>query len=393
MRSEFFVRIIDDHHVQVGGHIDSSNAQAFEEGLRSFIATGFDSLSIDAEELTYISSAGLRVLMKLRKKAQDTITIENTSDQVYQVFEMTGFTHLFKVIRNLRRISIEGCPVIGEGFYGKVYRLDPDTIVKVYHSKDSIPMIENEQKMAKAAFLKGIPTAISYDIVKVGDSYGSVFEMLKSVTFNDLVIQHPDQIDDIIKKWCDLLKIIHSTTMEPGVLPVAKQLYLQDLEKIKGYLDEPQYLFLRNYLKKIPDRMTVVHNDFQMKNVMLSDNEPMLIDMDTIAIGHPIFDFAGLYVAYVAFEEDEPGNMQQFLGIPADTAYYIFEKLLEYYLDSANPALLEAEIRKIRVVAAMRFLFIILFSDLKDSELGQRRIRTIKNHINELMQESETFNF
>ncbi len=42
-------------------------------------------------------------------------------------------------------------------------------------------MIKNEQRLAKRAFVKGVPTAISYDIVKVGDKYGSVFELLRRV--------------------------------------------------------------------------------------------------------------------------------------------------------------------------------------------------------------------
>ena len=393
MKSGFNVKIVDDTHIQIGGRIDSSNAQALEESLKPFIVQDFDFLTIDAEDLSYISSAGLRVLMKLRSKARNTITIENMPETVNQIFEMTGFSQLFKVRKGFRHVSVEGCPVIGVGFFGTVYRLDPDTIVKVYHPSVNISQIENEQKMAKAAFLKGIPTAISYDIVKVGDSYGSVFELLKAVSFNDLVIQHPDQVDDIVKKWCDILKIVHSTYMEPGVMPSAKKIYFQYLDAIRTYLDESQYQFLHQYLEKIPERLTVVHGDFQMKNIMLSGNDPMLIDMDTMATGHPIFDFAGIYVAYVEFEEDEPGNMQRFLGISADTANYIFEKLVEYYLETTNAALLATEIQKIRIVSAIRFLYIIIMSDLKNSELGQKRIHTTKEHINEFMKQSETLNF
>lgn len=393
MKSEFNVKIVDDAHIQIGGRIDSSNALDFEDSLKQFIVQDFDFLTIDSEKLTYISSAGLRVLMKLRSKARNTITIENTPEPVNQIFEMTGFTQLFKVRKGFRHVSVEGCPVIGVGFFGTVYRLDPDTIVKVYHPSVNISQIENEQKMAKAAFLKGIPTAISYDIVKVGDSYGSVFELLKAVSFNDLVIQHPDQIDDIVRKWCDILKIVHSTYMEPGVMPSAKKSYFQYLDAIRTYLDEPQYQFLYQYLEKIPERLSVIHGDFQMKNVMLSDNDPMLIDMETLATGHPVFDFAGIYVAYIEFEEDEPGNMQRFLGISADTASYIFEKLMEYYLETTNPTLLASEILKIRIVSAIRFLYIITMSDLNSNELSQKRILTTKEHINEFMKQSETLNF
>ena len=111
----------------------------------------------DASGLEYISSAGLRVLMKVRQSVGYAVEIRGVSPNVYEILEMTGFTELMRVKKRLREVSVEGCEVIGRGFYGTVYRLDPDTIVKVYASPDSISLIENERKMARMAFVKGIP--------------------------------------------------------------------------------------------------------------------------------------------------------------------------------------------------------------------------------------------
>ena len=389
MTTKFNVDISDKNHIAVSGRIDSSNALAFESCLSAYISQKFDTLTIDAEKLSYISSAGLRVLIKLRRNAENTITIENTTDDVYQIFDMTGFSQLFKVKKGFRRLSVEGCPVIGTGFYGTVYRIDPDTIVKVFQPSCGMQQIEEEQKKAKAAFLKGIPTAISYDIVKVDDSYGLVFEMLKSESFNDLIIQHPEQIDENIKRWSDLLKKVHATTMDPGVLPSAKTIHLNYLEVVRDYLDDAQYNYLHAFLEKIPNRMTVVHGDYQMKNVMLSDDEPMLIDMETLAVGHPIFDMAGIYVTYQMFEEDEPGNTMAFYGIPASTCDYIWDKLLEYYLETNDAAIIQSETQKIKLIAAVRFLYILAISNLKEGPLGELRIRHTKEHIGELMNQME----
>ena len=359
MTTKFNVDISDKNHIAVSGRIDSSNALAFESCLSAYISQKFDTLTIDAEKLSYISSAGLRVLIKLRRNAENTITIENTTDDVYQIFDMTGFSQLFKVKKGFRRLSVEGCPVIGTGFYGTVYRIE------------------------------GIPTAISYDIVKVGDSYGLVFEMLKSESFNDLIIQYPEQIDENIKRWSDLLKKVHATTMDPGVSPSAKTIHLNYLEVVRDYLDDAQYNYLHAFLEKIPNRMTVVHGDYQMKNVMLSEDEPMLIDLETLAVGHPIFDMAGIYVTYQMFEEDEPGNTMAFYGIPASTCDYIWDKLLEYYLETNDAAIIQSETQKIKLIAAVRFLYILAISNLKEGPLGELRIRHTKEHIGELMNQME----
>ena len=72
-----------------------------------------------------------------------------------------------KIKKEHRKISIENAELIGEGFFSKVYRLDLETIVKVYIKDTSLEDIERELSFAKQAIIKGIPTAISYDVVDV----------------------------------------------------------------------------------------------------------------------------------------------------------------------------------------------------------------------------------
>ena len=65
-----------------------------------FKAAGHDTASImvDAGELEYISSAGLRVLlMAVKKLGTDSVTVCNTSDAVKEIFEATGFDQLITV--------------------------------------------------------------------------------------------------------------------------------------------------------------------------------------------------------------------------------------------------------------------------------------------------------
>ena len=108
------------------GRIDTNNAAAAEAELMSAVrsAEGAE-IVLDTEGLSYISSAGLRVLMKLRKQAGTAITVENVSREVYDIFETTGFTELLNVKKALRQLSVEGCELIGSGGFGRVYRIDP----------------------------------------------------------------------------------------------------------------------------------------------------------------------------------------------------------------------------------------------------------------------------
>ena len=375
--------------IALSGKIDSTNAPELEARAFDMLASAQDGdLVFDARDLQYISSAGLRVLMKARKAVGHAPEIRNVSPEVYEILEMTGFTELMNVKKRLREVSVDGCPIIGRGYYGTVYRLDADTIVKVYASPDSIPLIENERKMARLAFIKGIPTAISYDIVKVGDSYGSVFELIKAETLNDALIARPERAEEIIGTFVDVLKSVHAAVLEPGVVPSAKETWLKYLEQDRshGLIDARQYARLRPLLLAIPESDHAVHGDYHMKNVMLADGEPMLIDMDTLAAGDPIFDLQGVYVTYKAYTEDDPGNSMAFLGIDNAMCNRIWRETLAKYFATDDPEALARQGDKIRLVAAIRFLFLLDDEEGTRDALTEKRIRHAQRHIDELLE-------
>ena len=377
--------------IPLSGTINADNASAMAQNIAEKRAAvrDYTALVFDARDLTYISSAGLRIIMqvikeeKLRKHAP--VSMIEVSKDVYDILDMTGFTAFFDVQKALREISVEGCPVIGAGFFGKVYRLNPETVVKVYANEESIPVIKREQARAKKAFIKGIPTAISYDIVRVGDTYGSVFELLQAKSFNDWVIEYedcPEKLDELTRLYVSCLKQVHDTELDMGDLPFARDEMLEKLDVLQPYLPQDVQLRLRDLLASLPDDLHAVHGDFQMKNVMLCNGEPMLIDMETLCIGQPIFDLQGIYVAYKAFPEDEPDNATKFLGIRPETAEYIWRRLLELYFGT------EANLReieeKIKVLAYIRFLQLLVTTDLQNSELGKLRIKHTQEHLQEL---------
>ena len=379
--------------VYPGGRIDTNNAPQIESELMTALErSDCTDIIIDAKKLEYISSAGLRVLMKLRKTIKKKFQIINVSRDVYDIFETTAFTELFDVKKKMREVSVEGCEIIGTGFYGTVYRLDEETIVKVYKSPDSLPMIQNEQRLAKLAFIKGVPTAISYDTVMVGDSYGSVFELLKAKSFNDHLRDEPENFDALMRKYMDFLKTVHSAEMDAGTLPMAKNTFISYLDTISSYITDEQKTRLNGLISALPDDLHLVHGDYQMKNIMVVDGEPMLIDMDTISTGQPIFDLQALYVSYIAFPEDDPDNLHSFFGIPNDWGERIWNKIVEYYFDTADEGKMAEINNKIRLLAMIRFLFIFAVSDMKYGELGEKRIKRAQDTISELLNAVEDLN-
>lgn len=384
---------IEDNKVIIflENRIDSNNAARTEADLEAVVNEnpGKEPV-IDAEELSYISSAGLRVLMKLAKSAKKRLQVRNVTPEVYEIFAMTGFTDILDVRKKLRELNIEGCEIIGRGAVGTVYRLDDDTVVKVYEIPDCLPMIENEQKRAKQAFVKGIPTAISYDVVKAGDKYGSVFEMLKASSYNDLIVEQPERTEEIVRQYAHFIRQLHTVEMERGELPEAKEQFIGYLDALKTLLPTELQERLHTLLQAMPENLHFVHGDIQMKNVMLSGNEPMLIDMDTVSVGDPVFDLMGLYLSYVQFGEDDPDDTVTFLGLSAERCRYIWKETLRNYLDCPDEAVTEAIEKKIIVVALIRFLYLIAGLGIGKPQFKQIRIEHALSRLGKLAQEVDS---
>ena len=320
--------------IKLSGRIDSSNASDVEKNINEQVGSFKGEIVLDAASLDYISSAGLRVVLRLKKANADTKII-NCSSDVYEIFDMTGFSEMMSVSKAYRQISIEGCEVLGEGSNGVVYRTDPDTIVKVYKNPDSLDEIKNERELARKAFVMGIPTAIPYDVVQVGERYGSVFELLSAKSFAKLINAGED-VDALAKQSVEILKTIHSTILKPGELPSKKQEALIWAEYDVDYLPEEIGTKLVKLFNEIPETNNMLHGDYHIKNIMRQGEENLLIDMDTLSMGHPIFEFAAIYAAYIGFSCVDKQNSASFLGIENEQRDIFWQSTLKYYFEGES---------------------------------------------------------
>ena len=83
------------------GRLDSNTSQSFEKRLMDAISDGAKNVIIDFKELDYISSAGLRVILKATKtiKRQDgKIMLCSMQDYVKEVFEIAGFDSFLPIV-------------------------------------------------------------------------------------------------------------------------------------------------------------------------------------------------------------------------------------------------------------------------------------------------------
>ena len=86
--------------VSISGRLDAVTAPEYEKIIRETIDSGHIYFVVDFEQLDYISSAGLRALLlmaKLLKEKSGKVCFANVQGNVRSVFDMSGFTDLFKM--------------------------------------------------------------------------------------------------------------------------------------------------------------------------------------------------------------------------------------------------------------------------------------------------------
>jgi uncharacterized protein (TIGR02172 family) len=343
-------------YIAVEGRVDASNAADAEKKIFEIKNTNSDKhVVLDADKLEYVSSAGLRVILKLRKEAPK-LAIINVIPEVYEVFDMTGFTDMVTVEKAYKRMSVEGCEFIAKGANGAVYRYDNETILKTYFAKDALPEIKQERENARRAFVLGINTAIPYGIVRVGDSYGTVTELLNAENVTQLIRKDPEHLEQPVKYYIDMLKNIHATEVEPGQVPDMKQTALAWADFVSEHIPEEQGKKLRALVEAVPQRNTLLHGDYHTNNIMVQNGEPLLIDMDTLCMGHPVFELGSMFNAFIGYSELNHQVTMDFYGYTHETAEKFWDMALKAYLGTEDEEVCRSVAEKAMVIGYTRML-------------------------------------
>ena len=304
-----------DITVFLTGRVDSVNAPEVEGELFDIAECNKGKkLVLDSSEMEYISSAGLRVLMKLKKKYNDFELINVTPD-IYEILSTTGFTEILTIHKKLKEITVNEENFIGAGANGKVYRLDDERIVKVYNPISNPPeKIEREKAAARQAFVHGIPSAIPFDIVKIDGMYGMIYELINADTLGKYINSHPEEMEKYV-------------------------------------------------VDSIPHRNTFIHGDFHPGNIMLSDGEMFLIDMTDASIGHPVIDLLGMFQLMKLLPLKRPAIAPRYTGMKMELSVGMWDAFLRRYLGTDDASKISEVEKVLGIYGFIRSLGGVTFSD------------------------------
>ncbi len=191
----------------------------------------------------------------------------------------------------------------------------------------------------------------------------------------------------------ELLKLIHSTVVKPDTMPDMKAIALDWGDFLKDYLPEDTWKKLHDLIDAVPEDDHMLHGDYHLKNVMLQNGECLLIDMDTLCHGHPIFELASMFNAYCGYAETNHQQTMDFLGIDFDTAGQFWAKSLQLYLGTDDPAKLKEVEDKARVVGYTRIMRRRIRRKGFDSEEGRKEIENCKTQLLDLLPRTDSLLF
>ena len=337
----------------LAGRLDVASAPALEAALQ---LEGIRELVMDLEACVYISSVGLRSLLRGLKdtaKVNGTMVLVGVQPSVMSILELTGLTKLLTVKPKAREVSIDGLEFISAGMCGQCFRLDRETILKLYNEGVEPRIAEQEKEFAKAAFVMGIPTAISYDVVACGNRTGVVYEMLDAEPFSKVIRNDPQGVDAHARTLEDVARMIHSTTGDPSLFPDIKQTLRGSIRQMDFFLSAQEIDVLLGKLESIPDANNCVHFDLHTSNIMMREVEPVLIDMGDMSIGSYLFDVGLLCCIYGL---PELGSSELVTKIPTETGVALWQGFVKHYFADKPPEEFEFFQRNMHFLASLRLI-------------------------------------
>ena len=259
--------------------------------------------------------------------------------------------------KKYREVSVDGCTVIGRGAKGEVYRYDEELVIKVYNQNNTYRDVEREIALARKSFILGIPTAISFGIVAVGDKYGAMYELVDSDTLSDYIARDLSQIDTYAEIMSDLGHTIHEieVTEEDGFPSVDERVH----SYIEGGIareDEELGAKCMALLDGLPETNTLLHGDFHTGNIFFYRSEPLLIDMDRIAVGHPMVEISDLCYFYRILGENDPEVVEGFMGFSYEAANKFFRHFLKHYFETEDEDKLDEITEKASLIGYSRMI-------------------------------------
>lgn len=88
--------------LRLAGRLDAASFSVLEKRLNSLIGQGHKKVLMDFSELTYLSSAGMRLLLSFTKKLKaegGSLVIFQVVKEIMEIIQMAGFERILQICK------------------------------------------------------------------------------------------------------------------------------------------------------------------------------------------------------------------------------------------------------------------------------------------------------
>lgn len=234
-----------------------------------------------------------------------------------------------------KEISIKELERIGIGRAAEVYK-DGDKVVKLYYEQQPRQMIEQFYKTSCYIMKFDIPVTRNYGFVTCEGRFGIIYDYVNGKSLDVYYEKNKDDQMKCAREMGRLMRQLHSLSADPEGISYTKNGMLSLLGQY-GFLTNEQYEELSELLEQMPGPRTMVHGDFHEGNFMMSDQGPLMIDLDTICTGSPLVDLGYMYLAHKMPSEEQ---LKERYGITKEEMEEAMLVFLEEYFETKDRQLL-----------------------------------------------------
>ena len=200
---------------------------------------------------------------------------------------------------NYPQINLADWQQVGEGGNGKTYvnPAAPGEILKVNNARlSTLEAVKYEYDISKGVACLGISVPEMYRIVRVGDVYATISQLIKGKkSLSRICHDEPERTEEMARLLCQKGKELFATPCNTDFFPSRKDQALLAIENAT-FVSKKNKEKIRVFIETIPENTHCVHGDFQTGNLIRAGEHYYWIDLDRFAYGDPMFDIGHLFL-------------------------------------------------------------------------------------------------
>lgn len=241
--------------------------------------------------------------------------------------------------KTFKEINIDGLVPFAAGGTAECYRLGDDKILKLHYPGYSVEQTVREKENAVTALISDIPAVISYELVKVDDRIGVVFESIDAPDISHVIKKDESRIRDLARQFADLAKSIHRNTDDRNLFPKATRFIRASVDRLDYVSDAAKARMIKT-LDDLDTYDNFIHGDFHTNNALVTKDGLILVDMVGFCKGCPSFDIASTYFSFFSSPEAYSGGVNEFNGLDLKTRVEFWDAFKDAYFGPGDSELL-----------------------------------------------------